>query len=226
MAPLMRLRVCSALITTNSVLIATPCYGGVLTVGLFRSLMGIADLCTAESIDANFLVVEGEAAITRGRSNLAATFLGTGYQTFAMIDADIMIEPEDFLRLLRMDKPIRGAAVCLKTADHSELLNVYSYGKRVNRAKMPAEPFAVDYMGAAVMLIEREVIEKLSEIDELKYEDPINGPGCHIFAEQIVDGVLLSEDFSFVKRARDHGFSTWCHPDIIVSHFGPSSWRH
>ena len=209
-----------------SVLIATPCYGGVLTVGLFRSLIGITERCAQDGIDYNLLTVEGEAAITRGRSNLAATFLGTDYQTFAMIDADILIEPDDFIKLLRLDKPVRGAAVCLKTADHSESLNVYQDGKRVRRAEMPSKPFEVDYLGGAVMLIERQVIEKLSEIADLKYVDPINGPGCHIFAEQIVDGALLSEDFSFCERARQHGFSVWCEPSVIVSHYGPSSWRH
>ena len=188
--------------------------------------MGIAGLCADQGIDVGYLVVDGEAAITRGRSNLAATFLREPHDTLAFIDADIHIEPEDFLKLLRLNKPIRGAAVCLKTADHSESLNVHKDGKRVKRADMPAKPFEVDLIGGAVMLIEREVIEKLSAIDELKYECPINGPGCHIFAEQIVDGALLSEDYSFVKRARDHGFSAWCHPEVIVSHFGPSHWRH
>ena len=188
--------------------------------------MGIADLCASQEIDCNFLVVEGEAAITRGRSNLAATFRGTEYQTFAMIDADILIEPEGFIKLLRLDKPVRGAAICLKTQDHSESLNVYQDGKRVRRAEMPAKPFEVDYLGGAVLLIEREVIETLSDIDELKYIDPINGPGTHIFAEQIVDDTLLSEDFSFCYRARGHGFSVWCDPSVVCSHFGPSSWRH
>ena len=212
--------------TRLSVLIATPCYQGNLTTALFRSLIGITDLCAGEGIDCNLLTVEGEAAITRGRSNLAATFLRTDYQTFAMIDADILIEPEDFLKLLRLNKPIRGAAICLKTQDHSESLNIYKSGKRVKRADMPADPFEVEFLGGAVMLIERQVIEKLSDIESLRYTDPINGPGTHIFAEQIVDKALLSEDFSFCHRAREHGFSVWVHPDVICSHFGPSCWRH
>ena len=209
-----------------SVLIATPCYAGQMHIALFRSLMGIAGLCADQGIDAGFLTVDGEAAITRGRSNLAATFLGEHHDTLAFIDADIHIEPEDFLKLLRLNKPIRGAAVNLKTGDHNESLNVYRDGVRIKRADMPAGPFDVDFIGGAVMLIEREVIEKLSELDDLKYEDPINGPGCHIFAEQIVDKTLLSEDFSFCHRAREHGFSVWCEPSVICSHFGPSHWRH
>ena len=127
---------------------------------------------------------------------------------------------------MHLDKPARGAAVCLKTRDHSESLNVYKDGIRVKRDDMPADPFEIELLGGAVMLIEREVIEKLSEIDELKYEDPINGPGVHIFHEQIVDRTLLSEDYAFCHRARESGFSIWCDPSVKVSHFGPCSWRH
>lgn len=208
-----------------SVLIATPCYGGLLTVNLFRSLVGIADLCGKEGINLNFLIVAGESAITRGRSNLAATFLrDTDYRTLAMIDADITINPVDFLKLLRLDKPIRGAAVPLKTLDHSESLSCYQGGRRVQRLNMPPEPFKVDYLGGAVMLIEREVIESLSAIPELQYEDPINGKGAHIFHEMIVDGALLSEDYAFCHRAREGGFSVWCEPSVIVGHSGPCVW--
>lgn len=188
--------------------------------------MGIVALCDRAAIDCNLLVVEGEAAITRGRSNLAATFLRQHYQTFAMIDADILIEPEDFLRLLRLNKSVRGAAVCLKTKDHSESLNVYKDGRRLARSDMGSEPLEVDLLGGAVMLIEREVIEDLSKIDALRYTDPIIGEAAHIFGERIVDKTLLSEDFSFCHLAREHGFSVWIDPTVKVSHFGPCSWTH
>jgi len=210
----------------HNVLIATPCYGGQLTVSLFRSLLGISDLCREQDIDLDFLVVDGEAAITRGRSNLAARFLTTHYQTLAFIDADILIEPSDFLKLLCLDGPVRGAAVNLKTADHSEALNVYWHGTRIKRAEMPTRPFEVEYIGAAVMLIERRVIEVLSEAQGIQYYDGVVGRAAHIFGEQIFNDALLSEDYSFCRRARSHGFSVWCDPSVIVSHYGPSSWRH
>lgn len=207
-----------------SILVAVPCYAGMLHCGLFSSLVGIARLCGEGGIELDLLVCEGESAITRGRSNLAATFLRTGRQTFAMLDADISIRPEDFMRLMRLDKPVRGAAVPLKTHDHSEMLNVYKDGKRLKRAEMQAEPFEVDFLGGAVMLIEREVIETLSAIPELQYDDPINGRGAHIFHEMVVDGALLSEDYAFTYRARQHGFSVWCDSSVIVSHAGMCSW--
>lgn len=208
-----------------SVLVAVPCYAGLLNVATFNSLFGIAQLCGARGIELDILATAGESAITRGRSNLAATFLRTDRKTLAMIDADIQIEPEDFLRLVELDKPIRGAAVCLKTADHSECLSCYRGGRRVRRADMPAEPFEVEYLGGAVMLVEREVIETLSAIPQFRYVDPVNGEGAHIFWERIVDGALLSEDYSFCSLAREMGFSVWCDPAIKVTHYGTGAWR-
>ena len=208
-----------------SVFLATPCYGGNLSVETFGSFVGIAQLCGQMGIELDICAVRGESAITRGRSNLAATFLKTDRKTLAFIDADIQIAPEDFVRLLRLDKPIRGAAVCLKTADASECLNVYAQGKRVSRADMPAEQFECDYIGGAVMFIEREVVERLSDDVSLQYLDPINGQGAHIFGEMIVDGALLSEDYSLCYRARRAGFSVWCEPSIRVIHFGTFGWR-
>lgn len=208
-----------------SVLIATPCYGGLMHIGLFRSLIDIAQMCGQAGVNLNFLTVGNESAITRGRSNIASTFLRTDYQTLAMIDADIEVSGEDFMRLLRLEKPIRGAAVCMKTRDHTESLSAWKGGHQVRRATCPLEPVEVDYLGGAVMLIEREVIERLSEDESLRYEDPINGTGTHIFAEQIVDGALLSEDYSLCYRAREHGFSVWMDPAVIVTHHGMSAWR-
>lgn len=208
-----------------SVLIATPCYGGMLHVGLFQSLVGIADQCAREGVSLNFLVTQGESAITRGRSNIATTFARTDYRTLAMLDADIQIAPDDFMRLLRLDQPVRGAAVAMKTMDGSESLSCWRNGRQVRRQDMPDDPFPVDYLGGAVMLIERPVIETLSQIEMMQYDDPVMGPGAHLFWERIVDRTLLTEDYAFCSLAREHGFSIWCDPSVVVNHHGTGVWR-
>lgn len=208
-----------------SVLIATPAYGGWLSTATFGSFVGISRLCGQLGVELDILTTANESAITRGRSNLAATFLKTDRKTLAFIDADIQIAAADFVRLLQLDKPVRGAAVCLKTSDASECLNVYANGKRLRRAEMPTEPFEVDYIGGAVMFIEREVVERLSDDPAIRYIDPINGEGAHIFGELIVEQALLSEDYSLCARARRAGFGIWCDPSIQVTHFGTFGWR-
>ena len=210
-----------------SVLLAMPCYAGQMTVHGFFSIMSILEACGKAGVEIDLLVTHGESAITRGRSNMAATFLRTQYDTLAFLDADIGISGDDFVRLVRLKRPIRGAAVNLKTLDHTESLSVFRHRGRVPRELMPAIPFEVDYLGGSVMLIEREVIEKMSaRCVTLWYTDPIAGAGVHLFQEIVDGGALLSEDYAFCRRARDHGFSVWCDPTVVVSHYeGRMAWR-
>lgn len=223
-----------------SVLLAVPCYAGQLTVPCFLSIFSIVDACNKAGIEIDLLVTHGESAITRGRSNMAAAFLRTQLDTLAFLDADIAISGEDFVKLVRLEKPIRGAAVNLKTLDHSESLSVFANGKRLGRRDLELMgralepqsgiiyPVEVDYLGGSVMLIERDVLESVSIAHpELAYVDPIAGPGVHIFQEIVTaEAELLSEDYSLCERARAEGFSVWCDGSVIVSHFeGRSAWR-
>lgn len=223
-----------------SVLLAMPCYAGQMNVHAFFSIMSIIEACNREGIVIDLLVTHGESAITRGRSNMAAAFLRSGLDTLAFLDADIGISGDDFVRLVRLQKPIRGAAVNLKTLDRSESLSVFKNGKRLTRVDLfnlgwahgpvmvTGEPVEVDYLGGSVMLIEREVIDTVSryEAHELGYDDPIAGTGVHLFQEIVKDRGLLSEDYAFCHLARLHGFSVWCDVSVIVSHFeGRVAWR-
>jgi len=209
----------------NSVLIATPCYGGVLHVGYFRSAIAIRDLCAEKQIDCNFLVTEGESNIMRGRNNILATYMGTEYQTLAMIDADIEIDPADFLKLLEL-KGVRGAAVNMKRPDYLECLSCFNDGKQVKRADMPAEPFTVDFLGTAVLFVDRENIEALcAAYPNKKFEDPICGPGVALFEEVIIDDWLASEDYGFCRLLHQQKIHITCHPEVIVTHYGSGAWR-
>lgn len=210
-----------------SVLLAVPCYAGLITVPCFKSVFGIVDACNRERIEIDLLVTHGESAITRGRSNMAALFLGTKHDTLAFLDADIAIDGDDFVRLLKLKKPIRGAAVNLKTLDHTECLSVFKDGQRLTRDLMGEVPFEVDYIGGSVMLIEREVVETLSRLySYLRYFDPIAGEGVHLFEEIVAEHTLWSEDYAFCRRAREKNFSVWCDPRVRVTHYeGRVGWR-
>ena len=205
-------------------LIATPCYGGAATTGYLRSLVRYTDV--------DFLVVEGEAAITRARSNLVSTFLKhTDCDVLAFIDADIEMRPDDFCllaRRVRANKEIVGAAVTMKHRNGTPLSCWLENGEQYTRTHDFDEPFPCKYLGAAVMLIHRSVLEKMWEMYStvLGYDDPINGPGVHLFHEMIVDRALLTEDYAFCERARAAGVKTWCDPEVVVKHYGQAAWEH
>ena len=208
-----------------SVIITTPCYAGMMTVGFFRSVMAISDICAEQKIDVDFLITEGESNIMRGRNNLVSTFMSTGFRTMAMIDADIEIEAEDFIKLLQLGG-VRGAAVNMKRPDHAESLSCFKDGKQVKRADMPAEPFEVDFLGSAVLFIDRENLRTLYDAyPDRKYIDPIVGEGRALFNEMIIDNWLASEDYGFCDVLHANKIPIICHPEVIVTHYGQGAWR-
>jgi len=210
----------------RSVLIATPCYGGNLHVGYFRTALNVLEACTQAGIEVNFLVTEGESLVSRARSNLLATYFRTGYDVLAFIDADIEMSGEDFVRLAQLDG-VRGAAVACKTRDGSELLSCWKGGKPVRRAEMPQEPFSVDYLGSAVLFMDRTVLEALTRsYPDTRYEDPILGEGWHLFPDGVSDGFFYSEDYGFCRLCREQGIEIVCDPAVRVNHYGAACWSY
>ncbi len=208
-----------------SVLVATPCYGGQMTVGYFRSVMAISDICNERKVDCDFLITEGESNIMRGRNNIVSTFMGTKFRTLAMIDADIEISAEDFIKILQLGG-VRGAAVNMKRPDYAECLSCFKDGKQVKRADMPDDPFEVDFLGTAVLFADRENFETLYEAyPERKYFDDACGEGRTLFNEVIVNDWLASEDFGFCEVLHAHKIPIICHPEVIVTHYGQGAWR-
>lgn len=202
-------------------LVCTPCYGGMLTVGYFRTAFAIKNDPRSAGVD--FLVTEGESHVTRARNNLVATFLSqTDADTLVFIDADIEMQAADFFALL--DYPgVRGAAVACKTPDKSELLSIWVDGKRPTRADMPREPFSVDFLGSAVLAIDRDVFERLRPY-VAAYVDPIVGPAYEFFWDGVIGDVWASEDYGFCHTCRELDIPITCLPNIVVRHYGASAW--
>ncbi len=197
-----------------------------MTVPYWRS---VTTIC-AEFPEVDLLVVEGESNINRARNNLAATFLQSGHQTLAMIDSDIEMSPEDFLALVNLVAPIRGAAVATKTKDGSESLSCWwqdgRHTRQYKRGEDFFEPFVCKYLGSAVMLIEREVIQRFYKERKRRYTDDVLGKCTSIFECRVVDDVYLTEDYGFCHDARKLGFKIMCDPRVIVKHYGQSVWKY
>ena len=97
--------------TTSRVnlVIATPCFGGQVSVLYAASLLKLQKLVRTYS-DLNFKVLfkDGDALITRARASLVSQFLDDESATHLLfLDADIGFEPDQILRLLQS-----GADMC------------------------------------------------------------------------------------------------------------------
>ncbi len=188
----------------------------------FNSAMSLADARP----DVDFLVTSGESHVTRARNNIAATFLTqTDYDQLFFIDADIEFSPGDVSRISNIGG-VAGAAVACKTVDFSEFLSLWVDGKRPSRSQMPSEPFSVDYLGSAMLCIDRAVLDALTASDLVtEYRDPIIGEAWDFFRDGVSGDVWQSEDYGFCELCRAAGIEITCDPAVIVSHYGAASWR-
>ena len=105
-------------LTDVNLLIATPCYGGLVYEGYMRSLLELQKLLIQLNIKFSVHTIGNESLITRARNSVVALFLGHNQLTHLLfIDSDISFTPESVIRFLKYRKPIVGGAYPKKHVD-------------------------------------------------------------------------------------------------------------
>lgn len=198
-----------------NVLIATPCYGGLVTERYLASLLATLSH-RAWSVPVRFqrATVSGEALVTYARNRLAAGFLRSPCDAMLCIDADTEWSPTDVDLLLTADKPLVGGAVPLKTTP-----TAYA----VRGAEGEGELVRAQGVGLAFALIRREVFECLTGTTK-KYTDE-DGEARDYFASEVSRGRYFSEDLAFCNRYRRAGGEVWAHFGVRLGHVGSHTFR-
>lgn len=99
-------------------LIATPCYGGLVAQGYMESVIRLMAHAAGQGIEATLAMNGHDSLVTRSRNTLVAAFLDMRQATHLMfIDADICFRPEDVLRLLRFDDEVVAGMYPVKNID-------------------------------------------------------------------------------------------------------------
>src|SRR5579863_255796 len=89
--------------TKPFVVVATPCFGGLVNQGYMLSVLKLLQQAAGGEFELDIVLLGGDSLITRSRSVLVSRFLDNPRATHLMfIDADIAFEPRQFLRLLRI----------------------------------------------------------------------------------------------------------------------------
>jgi len=201
-----------------SILIATPGYGGQVTLPYFHSCMNLKEEFQRAGIDHDWLTNAHESLITRARNTMVSTFLKTRFDTLLFIDADIEFQPEDVAKLWNLDCDIAVGAYPMKRLDKP--LSAWRGGKLVS-IEGETEPFEVDYAGTGFMMIKRDLLnEMINRHPELEHEEGFVGKCWALFNTMVWNGVFLSEDYAFCQRARDMGKKIICDPTIKLIHHG------
>jgi hypothetical protein len=181
--------------------IATPAYGGLVTVQYLQSLLAAKARLDALGVRSVVYTIANESLITRARNAcvarfLAATLDGQPFTHLAFIDADVGFPEWGLERLLRFGAPFAAAAYPLKGIAWSRLAEQARGGRLGQPDAADLEARACDYalrleiptdvrddfiavhsVGTGFMCLARPVLETLvaRHGDETRYENDITG---------------------------------------------------
>lgn len=229
------------------IMIATPCFGGLLHQDYILSVMRLMDYAAytgAFSLSLKF--VGNDSLVSRARTTLASLFMDDPQATHMMfIDADISFQPEQFHRLLLADKDFAGAFYPVKSMDWKGAEERLRAGEPFPQAafryvgtlcdggevKYDEHGFATaSYVGGGFQLIRRSVFERLFAANpQLKirrthvlFDNGYQSQNLYGLFDTFIDdkGDYLSEDYAFCKRFRDIGGEIWLDLKSRLTHTG------
>ncbi len=211
-----------------SVLIAMPCYGGMVSDKTAKGLFNLGKELRTAKVDHGLLTMANESLVTKARSRIANFFMNnTEYEYILFIDADVGFIPEDVFKLFESRKDIVCGAYPMKGIPLR-----YNYNLSQPEVK-EGDLVRIENIGFGFALIHRKVFESISHKygEELKYFPATNNSSYpptekeyynsyHYFLELKKDMSYLPEDFSFFERAKSVGYETWLNTNIRLAHVG------
>ena len=233
-----------------NLVIATPCFGGQISVLYAASLFKLQRLLRAyKDVNLKLLFKDGDALITRARASLVSQFLDDpGATHLLFVDADIGFELEQVVRLIECGADMCAAVYPIKRIDWDKVRTTIETDRPNPAAAALQYVFEVDdpnavveragfvklrYAGTGFLMIRRAALEKMCRhYPQLKYrrDHSIDAAAASenrfaLFDCMIADdGTYLSEDFAFCKRWVDMGGEIWADLNSKLNHVGPMTF--
>lgn len=235
----------------KSIFVAMPCYGGFMIGMTAKSLLDLQGLCGHYGIPCRFSFLFNESLITRARNYLCDEFLHRSDCTHMLfIDSDVVLNPQDVIAMLALDKEIIGIGYPKKSINWGNIKKAVVKNPNIDENELPklmgqvvfnpvggtksfnvTEPIEVLEVGTGAMMINREVFKKFDEAyPQKKYKPDHVGTDWFDGSREImayfdcyIDDVskrYLSEDYAFNQLCRKIGIKTWLMPWCETQHIG------
>jgi hypothetical protein len=241
----------AALANQVNLVIATPCYGGQVSVLYAASLFKLQQMIRSYGgLALKVLFKDGDALITRARASLLSQFLDDPLATHLLfLDADIGFEPEQVLRLIQCGADMCAAVYPVKRLDWDKVRQTIETARPDPATAALSYVFEVDdpsavieragfvkvrYAGTGFLMVRRQAAEKMCvRYPHLQYKRDhsidaatVSDNRFALFECMIADdGTYLSEDFAFCKRWTDMGGEIWADLKSTLCHVGPMTFR-
>ncbi len=240
------------MVTTPLVMVATPCFGGVVAQRYMLSVLDLIARGPRAGFGVALSLLGYDSLIPRGRATLVGCFLDNPDATHLLfIDADIGFEPAQVERMLRFDKDFVGALYPIKAIDWARVPERCTLGgEPLERAglnyvgtfegadkRQSQDGFATAiYAGGGFQLLRRSMIErmiagypetKFAKLHGFPREASHPSPNLYALFDCQIDpetGVYLSEDYSFCRRWRALGGEIWLDTTSRLIHVGSTDY--
>ena len=205
------------------VLICTPCHSGKVDLNYHISMTYATNYLLQQGINFTLDFNIG-MNIDWARSQMATRFLeNPEYTHLLFVDDDMAFAADLPFRLLCENLDV--VAVPYRRKQRAVKFNI-RHGVRVET--IPGRPYlaGVDSIATGMMMIQKQVIEKLADkVPEFLYTDR-GDKGRLFFRHQLVDDEMvggvsyMGEDYYFCKLVRDNGMKVWAYVDEPIAHIG------
>lgn len=213
--------------------IATPSATGrphdEYNTSLQRALVVLAE----HGVEVTLAKYNGQPCISEARNNLVAQFLKSSCSHLLFIDDDMEFHAIDVLRLIEHQVPLVAGAGPVKSLKPTGLAR-YCCNLLPDSLPHPTKPLVEALsVGAAFMLIQRQVFDQLSWHDMVKQYDTgkeLTDYQSEFFARRIMAddqgrNRSFSEDYSFCNLYRSIGGTVWVDTLCELGHIGKYVYR-
>jgi hypothetical protein len=233
-----------------NLVIATPCFGGQISVAYAASLFKLQQRARGyRDFNLKIIFKDSDALITRARASLIAQFLEDEDATHLLfIDADIGFEPEQVLRLIECGAQVCAGVYPVKRIDWDKIKSTIESARPNPAAAALKYVFEVDdpkavterggfvkvrYAGTGFLMIRRSALERMcARYPQLQFKRDHSTDAAVASDKRFAlfecmidnDGTYLSEDFAFCRRWTDMGGDIWADLRSKLSHVGPMTF--
>lgn len=210
-------------IAGRKLMIAIPAYDGKLNIKTSFALATLAVKAAEHGVRLSLTQVSGCSIITKARNALVGDFLKSDCTDLLFVDADVVINADDVLRLLALstDKDVTAGIYTRRASDRKFFLDFYV--DENNELVFDKNGMVqVLHIGTGFMMIRRHVLEHMVKAHpEWAYvaNDGVS-KDYDIFAFAVQNGEYVGEDYLFCRRAYEHGFTVFLDPSISLPHVG------
>jgi hypothetical protein len=233
--------------------IATPAYGDIFYTPYVHSMFKLTRHCQKQGWEFAFNAIS-YSEISESRNFLLTRWFDKSDSSHILfVDADMGFPAELISEMIAVDQPVVGVVYPKRAIDINKVAELAHAGDDPLRAINKAQDFVlrplrgtgsgkahpgfieVEACGSGILLIQRACIEEmLKELpqvsdDKAKTASPLAKDLDRLiraFDELFVDGLRLSEDFSFCHRWR-HGSKgqVWANITHEITHIGLQQFR-